>query len=152
MRRRISIGGRVRPSVRRSVRRSVGPALFSKVKSTHTRCILYRVSGFVNYEVIVSIFHGGVAFPFPRQCTRVFQFSNPLTLLPSPPQLQDSTVDLFEKQAEEKKERVAKNELQRLRNLARASGMKKVPGIGATPSEKPSKLDLGRQFLTAKKV
>ena len=61
-------------------------------------------------------------------------------------------MDLFEKQAEEKKERVAKNELQRLRNLARASGMKKVPGIGATPSEKPSKLELGRQFLTAKKV
>ena len=66
--------------------------------------------------------------------------------------LQDSNVDLFEKKAEEKKERVAKNELQRLRNLARASGMKKVPGIGATPSEKPSKLELGRQFVTAKKV
>merc|ERR1719462_150128 len=65
---------------------------------------------------------------------------------------EDSSVDLFEKQAEAKKERVAKNELQRLRNLARASGMKKVPGIGATPSEKPSKLELGRQFLTAKKA
>merc|ERR1712136_332622 len=50
------------------------------------------------------------------------------------------------------KEKVAKNELQRLRNIARASGMKKVPGIGATPSEKPSKLELGRQFLTAKKA
>lgn len=67
-------------------------------------------------------------------------------------QNEDSNVDLFEKKAEEKKERVAKNELQRLRNLARASGMKKVPGIGATPSEKPSKLELGRQFLTAKKA
>merc|ERR1719462_937309 len=65
---------------------------------------------------------------------------------------EDSNVDLFETKAEEKKERVAKNELQRLRNLARASGMKKVPGIGATPSEKPSKLELGRQLLTAKKA
>lgn len=65
---------------------------------------------------------------------------------------EDSTVDLFEKQSEEKKERVAKNELQRLRNLARASGMKKVPGIGAAPSVKPDKLQLGRQFLTAKKA
>ena len=37
MRRRISIRGCVRPSVRPSVRRSVGPALFSEVKSTHTR-------------------------------------------------------------------------------------------------------------------
>ena len=61
-------------------------------------------------------------------------------------------MDLFEKQAEAKKERVAKNELQRLRNLARSSGMKKIPGVGATPSEKPSKLELGRQLLTAKKV
>ena len=34
-------------SVRPSVRRSVGPALFSKVKSTHTRRILCRVSGLV---------------------------------------------------------------------------------------------------------
>merc|ERR1711962_72304 len=65
---------------------------------------------------------------------------------------EDSTVDLFEKQAEAKKERVAKNELQRLRNLARSSGMKKIPGVGATPSEKPSKLELGRQLLTAKKA
>merc|ERR1712136_189221 len=65
---------------------------------------------------------------------------------------EDTSVDLFKKQTEAKKERVAKNELQRLRNIARASGMKKVPGIGATPSEKPSKLELGRQFLTAKKA
>ena len=35
------------PSVRRSVRPSVGPALFSKVKSTHTRRILCRVFGLV---------------------------------------------------------------------------------------------------------
>ena len=40
------------PSVRRSVRRSVGPELFLKVKSTHTRRILCRVSGLV-WEVSV---------------------------------------------------------------------------------------------------
>ena len=41
----------VRPSVRRSVRRSACPVLFSKVKSTHTWRILSRVSGlvFVNH-------------------------------------------------------------------------------------------------------
>ena len=42
----------VRPSVRRSVRPSVGPSvrpvLFSKVKRTHTRRILCRVSGLVS--------------------------------------------------------------------------------------------------------
>ena len=44
MRRRISIRGRVRPSVGPSVR----PVLFSKVKSRHTtRRILCRVSGLV---------------------------------------------------------------------------------------------------------
>ena len=43
MRRRISIRGCVRPSVGPYVR----PVLFSKVKSTHTRRILCRVSGIV---------------------------------------------------------------------------------------------------------
>ena len=43
MRRRISIWGRVRPSVCPSV----CPVLFFKVKSTHTRRILCRVSGLV---------------------------------------------------------------------------------------------------------
>ena len=47
MRRRISIWGCVRPSVRPSVRRSVCPVLFSKVKTTHARRILCRVSGLV---------------------------------------------------------------------------------------------------------
>ena len=46
MRLRISIRGRVRPSVRLSV----CPVLFSKVKSTHTRRILCRVSGLVETE------------------------------------------------------------------------------------------------------
>ena len=48
MRRRISIRGCVRPSARRSV----CPVLFSKVKSTHTRLILYRVSGLVVFITI----------------------------------------------------------------------------------------------------
>ena len=48
MRRRISIRGPVRRFVRRSVHRSVCPVLFSKVKSAHTRRILYRVSGLVS--------------------------------------------------------------------------------------------------------
>ena len=43
MRCRISIRGCVRPFVCPSVR----PVLFSKVKSTHTRCILFLVSGLV---------------------------------------------------------------------------------------------------------
>ena len=47
MRRRISIRGCVRPSVRRSVGPSVCPMLFSKVERTHTRRILCRVSGLV---------------------------------------------------------------------------------------------------------
>ena len=41
-------------SVRPSVRRSVCPALFSKVKSTHTRRILCRVSGLVFFDFRVS--------------------------------------------------------------------------------------------------
>ena len=48
MRRRISLRGRARPSLRRSVGPYVRPVLFSKVKSTHTRRILCRVSGLVS--------------------------------------------------------------------------------------------------------
>ncbi len=40
--------------------------------------------------------------------------------------------DPFEKAREDKRERVAKNELQRLRNIARARKVK-VPGVGLTP-------------------
>lgn len=43
----------------------------------------------------------------------------------------DPNEDQFEKEIKAKKERVAKNELQRLRNIARRRG-KKVPGIGET--------------------
>ena len=42
------------PSVRRSVGPSVGPVLFSKVKITHTRRILCRVSGLVISFVAIS--------------------------------------------------------------------------------------------------
>ena len=42
----------VRPSLRPSVRRSVCPVLFSKVKSTHTRRILCRVSGLVFFMTV----------------------------------------------------------------------------------------------------
>ena len=40
--------------------------------------------------------------------------------------------DPFEKAKEAKRERVAKNELQRLRNIARSKKVK-VPGVGLTP-------------------
>ena len=51
MRRRISIRGCVRPSVRRMVR----PQLFWKVKSRHTRRILCRVSGLVSPWILFLI-------------------------------------------------------------------------------------------------
>jgi regulator of ribosome biosynthesis len=46
---------------------------------------------------------------------------------------QDPNQDFFAKRTEEKTERTAKNELQRLRNIARTS-KKKVPGVGLTPT------------------
>ena len=46
---------------------------------------------------------------------------------------QDPNEDHFAKRTQEKTERTAKNELQRLRNIARAS-KKKVPGVGLTPT------------------
>lgn len=57
---------------------------------------------------------------------------------------QDPNQDFFSKKTEEKNERVAKNELQRLRNIARAN-KKKVPGVGLTPtvdSTKPDKFQV----------
>lgn len=55
---------------------------------------------------------------------------------------EDPNQDFFSKRTQEKNERVAKNELQRLRNIARST-KKKVPGVGNTPavlSENPDKL------------
>ena len=43
------------PSVGPSVRRSVGPVLFSRLKSTHSRRILCRVSGLVVVVVVVVV-------------------------------------------------------------------------------------------------
>merc|ERR1712156_759004 len=47
----------------------------------------------------------------------------------------DPNEDPYEKMAEDKKEKVAKNELQRLRNLARAKNVS-VPSVGVAPSTK----------------
>ncbi|KAL3877616.1 hypothetical protein ACJMK2_035306 [Sinanodonta woodiana] len=62
----------------------------------------------------------------------------------------DPYEDQFEKRKKEKKERTAKNELQRLRNIARSQKMK-VPGVGLTPTENPSKEQLGKALVMAKK-
>lgn len=54
---------------------------------------------------------------------------------------EDPNQDFFSKRTQEKNERVAKNELQRLRNIARST-KKKVPGVGAEPTvlnENPDK-------------
>ncbi|ESP03800.1 hypothetical protein LOTGIDRAFT_110056 [Lottia gigantea] len=59
--------------------------------------------------------------------------------------------DPFEKRITERKERRAKNELQRLRNIARSQYGGKVPGVGLTPVEKPNKDQLGRALVLAKK-
>jgi len=63
----------------------------------------------------------------------------------------DPNEDQFEKEIKAKKERVAKNELQRLRNIARRSG-KKVPGIGETmaPDGKKSLPQLKKTFDVAR--
>lgn len=45
----------------------------------------------------------------------------------------DPYQDFFSKKTEERNERASKNELQRLRNIARAT-KKKVPGVGNTPT------------------
>merc|ERR1712141_570049 len=61
--------------------------------------------------------------------------------------------DPREKAIEEKREKVAKNELQRLRNLARAKNTK-VPGVGLTPTistESQSSNDLKKASELAKK-
>ncbi|XP_070579672.1 ribosome biogenesis regulatory protein homolog [Ptychodera flava] len=61
----------------------------------------------------------------------------------------DPYEDMFSKKKKEKKERVAKNELQRLRNIARTQ-YKNVPGVGITPTEKQSKENLSRAAHIAK--
>lgn len=61
----------------------------------------------------------------------------------------DPNEDQFGKRNKAKKERVAKNELHRLRNIARAQKIK-LPGVGLTTSEQQSKSDLARAVGVAK--
>jgi len=64
------------------------------------------------------------------------------------PENADPMEDQFEKMKKAKKEKVAKNELQRLRNISR--NMKgKTPGIGITPDAKPDKSHLSRALHVA---
>uniref|UniRef100_UPI00398ECC0B ribosome biogenesis regulatory protein homolog n=1 Tax=Pristiophorus japonicus TaxID=55135 RepID=UPI00398ECC0B len=65
------------------------------------------------------------------------------------PEKADPNEDQFTKRVTAKKERVAKNELNRLRNIARAQKIK-VPGLGLTPTDQPSKAELGRAIHVAK--
>ncbi|KAG9478866.1 hypothetical protein GDO78_012497 [Eleutherodactylus coqui] len=66
------------------------------------------------------------------------------------PHTADPNQDQFAKRVNAKKERVAKNELNRLRNLARAD-KGKVPGVGLTPTSQPSKDQLGKAMQVAKR-
>ncbi|XP_046879525.1 ribosome biogenesis regulatory protein homolog [Hypomesus transpacificus] len=61
----------------------------------------------------------------------------------------DPNEDQFAKRNKAKKERVAKNELHRLRNIARAQKIK-VPGVGLTPTLQQSQTDLTRAVNVAK--
>ncbi|KAL4240845.1 Rhodanese-related sulfurtransferase [Mactra antiquata] len=61
----------------------------------------------------------------------------------------DPNEDQFAKRKDAKKERIAKNELQRLRNIARTN-KSKVPGVGLTPTDAPSKEYLGKALSVAK--
>ncbi|RWS10476.1 ribosome biogenesis regulatory protein-like protein [Dinothrombium tinctorium] len=62
----------------------------------------------------------------------------------------DPNVDLFAKKVEEKKERIAKNELQRLRNIARAQKLK-IPGTGGVlPKLSDTKEELAKVVSLAK--
>lgn len=56
----------------------------------------------------------------------------------------DPYEDQFEKKNQEKSERVAKNEFQRLRNLAKAKKIK-VPKVGLAPTAKPTSQALGKK-------
>ncbi|KAM3928820.1 ribosome biogenesis regulatory protein homolog [Leptodactylus fuscus] len=67
------------------------------------------------------------------------------------PDTADPNEDQFAKRIKAKKERVAKNELNRLRNLARAH-KGKVPGVGLTPTSQPSKDELGKAMHVAKRA
>uniref|UniRef100_A0AAY5KTG7 Ribosome biogenesis regulatory protein n=1 Tax=Esox lucius TaxID=8010 RepID=A0AAY5KTG7_ESOLU len=65
------------------------------------------------------------------------------------PETADPNEDQFAKRNKAKKEKVAKNELNRLRNIARSQKIK-VPGVGLTPTAEQSKTDLARAVSVAK--
>jgi len=65
------------------------------------------------------------------------------------PQNADPYEDQFEKRTEAKSERVAKNELQRLKNIARSRKVE-VPSTGLLPNERPSKDELHQAAVVAK--
>ncbi|GAB6032640.1 Rhodanese- sulfurtransferase [Chamberlinius hualienensis] len=61
----------------------------------------------------------------------------------------DPYEDQFDKRKNDKKERVAKNEFQRLRNIAKANKVK-VPHVGVTPTDNLSKDEVSRALTLAK--
>ncbi|RVE58749.1 hypothetical protein OJAV_G00198050 [Oryzias javanicus] len=65
------------------------------------------------------------------------------------PQTSDPNEDQFAKRVQAKKERVAKNEFNRLKNIARAQKIK-TPGVGLLPRPKQSKDELSRAVSVAK--
>lgn len=66
---------------------------------------------------------------------------------------EDPNQDFFSKRTIERNERVAKNELQRLRNVARSSKGGKVPGVGLTPTvADPTKPDKLKVFIRENEI
>ncbi|KAJ8413367.1 hypothetical protein AAFF_G00093630 [Aldrovandia affinis] len=65
------------------------------------------------------------------------------------PETADPNEDQFAKRNKAKTERVAKNELNRLRNIARSQKIK-VPGVGLAPTAQQSKSELGKAMHVAK--
>lgn len=63
----------------------------------------------------------------------------------------DPYEDQFEKKSENKSERIAKNELQRLKNIARTRKVQ-VPSTGLIPTERPTKTELHESMHVAKKA
>ncbi|XP_037550384.1 ribosome biogenesis regulatory protein homolog [Nematolebias whitei] len=65
------------------------------------------------------------------------------------PETADPNEDQFSKRVKAKKERVAKNELNRLRNIARAQKLK-VPGVGLLPKAQQSRDELAKAVSVAR--
>uniref|UniRef100_A0A3B3S3Y7 Ribosome biogenesis regulatory protein n=1 Tax=Paramormyrops kingsleyae TaxID=1676925 RepID=A0A3B3S3Y7_9TELE len=65
------------------------------------------------------------------------------------PETSDPNEDQFAKRIQAKKERVAKNELNRLRNIARAHKLQ-LPGAGLAPTGQPSRSELAKAEQVAK--